>query len=129
MKPTLEDFCNAANDLYAAPTEERFIAVVSLARELLAQASARWDDGYQFAMSQHTNPCQTCEALARTVMCDQTSSDAKPAAYAVRQIGATDEGTEQWADIHTSPDVARETADALMSTGQGERYEVIPLFL
>lgn len=31
--PTLEDFCNAANDLYAAPTEERFYAVVNMDSE------------------------------------------------------------------------------------------------
>lgn len=50
--PTLEAFCNVANDLYAAPTEERFYAVVNMARELLAQASMRWDDGYQFGRSE-----------------------------------------------------------------------------
>lgn len=49
--PTLEDFCNVANDLYAAPSEERFYAVVNLARELLALSSAKWDDGYKFANS------------------------------------------------------------------------------
>lgn len=47
--PLLEDFCNLANALYAAPTEERFYAVVNLARELLAQSAARWDEGYKFA--------------------------------------------------------------------------------
>lgn len=51
--PTLEDFCDLANDLYAAPTEARFLAVVSLARELLAQSSMKWDEGYQFALSQY----------------------------------------------------------------------------
>lgn len=50
--PTLEDFCNVANDQYAAPTEERFYAVANMARELLAQASRRWDDGYQFGRSE-----------------------------------------------------------------------------
>lgn len=50
--PTLEDFCDVANDLYAAPTEERFYAVVNMARELQIQASMRWDDGYRFGRSE-----------------------------------------------------------------------------
>lgn len=50
--PTLGDFCEVANNLYADPTEGHFYAVVNLARELLAQASMRWDDGYKFARGQ-----------------------------------------------------------------------------
>lgn len=49
--PTLEDFCNVANDLYAEPTEEHFYAVVNLAREALALSAVKWDEGYQFARS------------------------------------------------------------------------------
>lgn len=71
--------------------------------------------------------CPTCEALARTVMCDQVSYDARPAAYAVHVI-TDDDGIEEWDDIFTSPDVAREAADAYASTGMGERYEVVPLY-
>lgn len=50
--PTLEDFCNAANDLYAAPTEERFYAVVNLARESLILRGQAWDEGFAFGTSQ-----------------------------------------------------------------------------
>ena len=50
--PTLEDFCDAANDLYAAPTEERFLAVVNLARESLILRGMAWDEGFAFGTSQ-----------------------------------------------------------------------------
>lgn len=50
--PTLEDFCDAANDLYAAPTEERFLAVVNLARESLILRGQAWDEGFAFGTSQ-----------------------------------------------------------------------------
>lgn len=50
--PTLEDFCNAANDLYAAPTEDRFYAVVNLARESLILRGQAWDEGFAFGTSQ-----------------------------------------------------------------------------
>ena len=50
--PTLEDFCEAANALYEAPTEEKFYAVVNLARESLILRGQAWDEGYQFALSQ-----------------------------------------------------------------------------
>lgn len=49
--PTLEDFCDAANDLYAAPTEERFHAVVNLARESLILRGQAWDEGFKFRTS------------------------------------------------------------------------------
>lgn len=49
--PTLEDFCDAANDLYAAPTEERFHAVVNLARESLILRGQAWDEGFAFGTS------------------------------------------------------------------------------
>lgn len=71
--------------------------------------------------------CRTCESLARTVMMDQSSHDQKPAAYGIRQI-TDDESVEEWEDIRTSPDVAREEADDMMATGRGERYEVVPLY-
>jgi hypothetical protein len=69
----------------------------------------------------------TCEALARAVMLDQTGFDRKPDCYGIRQI-TNDDGVEEWEDIRTSPDVAREEADDMMATGRGEIYEVVPLF-
>ena len=48
--PTLEDFCEAANALYEAPTEEKFYAVVNLARESLILRGQAWDEGYKFAL-------------------------------------------------------------------------------
>ena len=72
-------------------------------------------------------PCPTCVALARTVMLDQVSFDRKPDCYGIRQI-TDDEGVEEWEDIRTSPDVAREEADDMMATGRGEVYEVVPLW-
>ena len=72
-------------------------------------------------------PCQTCAALARTVMCDQVSFDRKPDCYGIRQI-TDDEAVEAWEDIRTSPDVAREEANDMMATGRGEIYEVVPLW-
>lgn len=72
-------------------------------------------------------PCPTCVALARTVMLDQVSLDRKPDCYGIRQI-TDDEGVEEWEDIRTSPDVAREEANDMMATGRGEIYEVVPLY-
>lgn len=72
-------------------------------------------------------PCQTCIAMARTVMMDQVSFDRKPDCYGIRQI-TNDEGVEEWEDIRTSPDVAREEANDMMATGRGEIYEVVPLW-
>ena len=72
-------------------------------------------------------PCQTCAALARTVMLDQVSFDRKPDCYGIRQV-TDDDGVEEWADIRTSPDVAREEANDMMATGRGEIYEVVPLY-
>ncbi len=72
-------------------------------------------------------PCPTCAALARTVMLDQVSFDRKPDCYGIRQI-TEDEGVEEWEDIRTSPDVAREEANDMMATGRGELYEVVPLW-
>ena len=72
-------------------------------------------------------PCPTCIALARTVMLDQVSFDRKPDCYGIRQI-TDDEGIEEWEDIRTSPDVAREEANDMMATGRGEIYEVVPLW-
>lgn len=72
-------------------------------------------------------PCPTCVALARTVMLDQVSFDRKPDCYGIRQI-TDDEGVEEWEDIRTSPDVAREEANDMMATGRGEIYEVVPLY-
>ena len=72
-------------------------------------------------------PCQTCTAMARTVMMDQVSFDRKPDCYGIRQI-TDDDGIEEWEDIRTSPDVAREEANDMMATGRGEIYEVVPLW-
>lgn len=74
-----------------------------------------------------SQPCPTCAALARTVMLDQVSFDRKPDCYGIRQI-TDDEGIEEWEDIRTSPDVAREEANDMMATGRGEIYEVVPLW-
>ena len=71
--------------------------------------------------------CPTCIALARTVMLDQVSFDRKPDCYGIRRI-TDDEGVEEWEDIRTSPDVAREEANDMMATGRGEIYEVVPLY-
>ncbi|MGC3004073.1 hypothetical protein ACPF8X_38280 [Streptomyces sp. G35A] len=72
-------------------------------------------------------PCPTCVSLARTVMLDQVSFDRKPDCYGIRRI-TDDEGVEEWEDIRTSPDVAREEANDMMATGRGEIYEVVPLY-
>lgn len=63
-------------------------------------------------------PCPTCVALARTVMFDQVSFDRKPDCYGIRKI-TDDESVEEWEDIRTSPDVAREEANDMMATGRG----------
>ena len=55
------------------------------------------------------------------------SFDRKPDCYGIRQI-TDDEGIEEWEDIRTSPDVAREEANDMMATGRGEIYEVVPLW-
>ena len=57
-----------------------------------------------------------------------TLKDQRPVAYGIRQI-TDDEGVEEWEDIRTSPDVAKDEADGMMETGRGERYEVVPLYL
>lgn len=71
--------------------------------------------------------CTTCEALARAVILDQSSFDQKPCAYAIRRVGAS-EMDEEWEDIRTSPDRAREEANDMMATGRGEIYEVVPVY-
>lgn len=91
----------------------------SFARAVLA----KWGTPQQEAQE----PCPTCIALARTVMLDQVSFDRKPDCYGIRQI-TDDEGVEEWEDIRTSPDVAREEANDMMATGRGEIYEVVPLW-
>ena len=87
------------------------------------EALRRW--GTPPAVAQE--PCPTCIALARTVMLDQVSFDRKPDCYGIRQI-TDDESVEEWEDIRTSPDVAREEANDMMATGRGEIYEVVPLW-
>lgn len=79
------------------------------------------------AVVEPLEPCPACIALARTVMLDQVSFDRKPDCYGIRQITG-DEGIEEWEDIRTSPDVAREEANDMMATGRGEIYEVVPLW-
>ena len=91
-------------------------------------ANSRMIDAQQAAPQQEAQePCQTCAALARTVMLDQVSFDRKPDCYGIRQV-TDDEGIEEWEDIRTSPDVAREEANDMMATGRGEIYEVVPLY-
>lgn len=92
---------------------------VDFARAVLA----KWGAPQQEAQES----CPTCIALARTVMLDQVSFDSKPDCYGIRQI-TDDEGVEEWEDIRTSPDVAREEANDMMATGRGEIYEVVPLY-
>lgn len=92
---------------------------VDFARAVLA----KWGTPQQDAQE----PCPTCIALARTVMLDQVSFDRKPDCYGIRQI-TDDDGVEEWEDIRTSPDVAREEANDMIATGRGEIYEVVPLW-
>ena len=92
-------------------------------RAAMRDAIAKWGTPQQEAQE----PCPTCIALARTVMLDQVSFDRKPDCYGIRQI-TDDEGVEEWEDIRTSPDVAREEANDMMATGRGEIYEVVPLW-
>ncbi len=87
----------------------------------------RQRDAAQAAPAAVAGPCPTCVALARTVMLDQVSFDRKPDCYGIRQI-TDDESVEEWEDIRTSPDVAREEANDMMATGRGEIYEVVPLW-
>lgn len=82
---------------------------------------------YAAPQQEAQEPCPTCAALARTVMLDQVSFDRKPDCYGIRQI-TDDEAVEEWEDIRTSPDVAREEANDMMETGRGEIYEVVPLW-
>lgn len=110
-------------DLYAQETgfilDDSPAALLDFARAVLA----KWGAPQQEAQG----PCQTCAALARTVMLDQVSFDRKPDCYGIRKI-TDDEGVEEWEDIRTSPDVAREEANDMMATGRGEIYEVVPLW-
>ena len=93
-----------------------------------AFGSVRVGDIFYTAPQQEAQePCPTCVALARTVMLDQVSFDRKPDCYGIRQI-TDDESVEEWEDIRTNPDVAREEANDMMATGRGEIYEVVPLW-
>ena len=109
--------------LYAEQTgfalDDSPAALLDFARAALA----KWGTPQQ----EEQEPCPTCIALARTVMLDQVSFDRKPDCYGIRQI-TDDEGVEEWEDIRTSPDVAREEANDMMATGRGEIYEVVPLW-
>lgn len=95
-------------------------AEIALLKKALMEAEAAPQQEAQ-------EPCPTCVALARAVMLDQVSFDRKPDCYGIRQI-TDDEGVEEWEDIRTSPDVAREEANDMMATGRGEIYEVVPLW-
>lgn len=78
--PTLEDFCEVANDLYAEPTEERFYAVVNMARDLLQQAAARWGDGYKFGRGDAgvlLGLLTDCAAVLRTIDPEDSDEDGK----------------------------------------------------
>lgn len=95
--PVLQDFCEAANDLYAEPTEAHFYAVVNLARELIAQASVRWDEGYQFALSQYEKePVAWLTPTDRTPGYPQGHETCQPTDYGAfpvyRKASATQEG-------------------------------------
>ena len=106
-------------ELYGRAVERAAIR----AQQQLAAASTTQPAPQQEAQE----PCPTCAALARTVMLDQVSFDRKPDCYGIRQI-TDDDGVEEWEDIRTSPDVAREEANDMMATGRGELYEVVPLW-
>lgn len=114
-EPTPKEIDDLVYELRQAGADDTY----SLARAVLA----KW--GAPSAVAQE--PCPTCIALARTVMLDQVSFDRKPDCYGIRQI-TDDEGIEEWEDIRTSPDVAREEANDMMATGRGEIYEVVPLW-
>lgn len=107
------------NDANARGLDTQTMLRRAFARAVLA----KWGTPQQEAQE----PCPTCIALARTVMLDQVSFDRKPDCYGIRQI-TDDEGVEEWEDIRTSPDVAREEANDMMATGRGEIYEVVPLW-
>ena len=113
------------------PTQEMVDAVMSLVDlEMGDPEDHRYDDGSKLAahiyravlalapQQEAQEPCQTCTAMARTAMMDQVSFDRKPDCYAIRQI-TDDEGVEEWEDIRTSPDVAREEANNMMATRRG----------
>lgn len=102
------------------------MTLVSYARACVAELR-RLHAENEALRAQQPAPCATCAALARTVMLDQVSFDRKPDCYGIRQI-TDDEGVEEWEDIRTSPDVAREEANDMMATGRGEIYEVVPLW-
>lgn len=75
------------------------------------------------SLDRHT---ETAAVIALRAELDTIKSQ-EPVAYGIRQI-TDDEGVEEWEDIRTSPDVAKEEADGMMETGRGERYEVVPLY-
>lgn len=110
---------DALNDV-----QERMTALHKPASD---KAWGRFESAMAEPQQEAQEPCPTCTALARTVMLDQVSFDRKPDCYGIRQI-TDDEGVEEWEDIRTSPDVAREEANDMMATGRGEIYEVVPLW-
>lgn len=120
MTDRLRKAAQAALDWIEAQPHPRMLGAFDTAEQLRAALAEQEVEPVR-------GSCPTCEALARTVMCDQVSYDARPAAYAVHVI-TDDDGIEEWDDIFTSPDVAREASDAYASTGMGERYEVVPLY-
>lgn len=101
--------------------------ITALHKPAVDKAWGQFQSAMAAPQQEAQEPCQTCTATARTVMMDQVSFDRKPDCYAIRQI-TDDEGVEEWEDIRTSPDVAREEANNMMATRRGEVYEVVPLW-
>ena len=101
--------------------------MTALHKPAVDKAWGRFQSAMAAPQQEAQEPCPTCVALARTVMLDQVSFDRKPDCYGIRQI-TDDESVEEWEDIRTSPDVAREEANDMMATGRGELYEVVPLW-
>ena len=118
-EPTRDELAKLFTEETGFDVDDFPAAILDFARAVLA----KWGQPQQEAQE----PCPTCIALARTVMLDQVSFDRKPDCYGIRQI-TDDEGVEEWEDIRTSPDVAREEANDMMATGRGEIYEVVPLW-
>ena len=118
-EPTDDEIATLYTEQTGFALDDSPAALLDFARAVLA----KWGTPQQEAQE----PCQTCIALDRTVMLDQVSFDRKPDGYGIRQI-TDDEGVEEWEDIRTSPDVAREEANDMMATGRGEIYEVVPLW-
>jgi len=64
-------------------------------------------------------PCQTCEALARTVMMDQTAHDTTPPAAQRQWVGLTDEEIEECVKYCRSADGLARAIEAKLKEKNG----------